>query len=64
MKETVISEILSKTDIKEAFIVTLAEGKKGSAIFGNEICEELAHHIFLQQEILAVRLKGKYNLAK
>lgn len=46
MKETVISEILSETDIKEAFIVTLAEGKKGSAIFGNEICEELAHHIF------------------
>ena len=46
MKETVTSEIISETDIKEAFIVTLAEGKKGSAIFGNEICEELAHHIF------------------
>ena len=59
MKETVISEILSETDIKEAFIVTLAEGKKGSAIFGNEICEEFAHLIFLQQEILAIRLKGK-----
>ena len=64
MKETVISEILSKTDIKEAFIATLAEGKKNSAIFGNEICVELAHHIILQHENLAIRLKGKYNLAK
>ena len=44
---TVISEMPSATDIKEAFIVTPGEGKKPRTLLGDECCEELAHpHLF------------------
>ena len=61
---TVISEIPSATDIEEVFIVTPGEGKNLGHFLVMNVVKNLHIHIFLQQESLSIRLKGKYKLAQ